>query len=609
MTSQNKDDESTSKNKENRRGRSILKDVAKARKENRKFETKFSSYLGLVAKTMVPITIDDWKTTPQHIKDSVWTDVTQAFEIDESRMKYVLGKVGELARSFRKQLGKLVHDEEGNINDQPPPKYASIISLDEWTEFVSMRTSEEFQLREMGTDATYVPRHELWMAARLHATGDIMDENVQQVWDECVSVSESVTQGEHLPPNQDILLKALKSAEHPGRVRAVGYGVTKGEYFPRLPRKKEARVPTDEFEAMKKELVHLRSMVEKNNQYCESLRGEKRGDASKSDKDSCPPIIPEGVTPCDLYTNNPTYHLVGRGSVYNQLGDTLHNRPLPPEHVRVGVEIVLDGNAPLPVPNEDAGLLLLDDALGAHVAWPIGLIDLKIKQFQQPNEHDKDTIPTKESVASGNEISVQKPVNLYGSSDKVPYLTFLHTYVKDSLTRQWDVPMPKEIFNEEYTELLSHSDIYEIINHEWLGSCTICVYVRDHWMLVVVNPTTEIVYYLDSLGVNIGQRQQLRRMFDNAIKIYRANKGTKVSKVKFSNIKWTMIKCPTQDNGSDCGYYVLRYMKEILLCSQEGVIPHEYFSTYRLEKYSTELIDEVKQEWCRYVLETIITNK
>ncbi|KAJ1389227.1 hypothetical protein SESBI_38439, partial [Sesbania bispinosa] len=67
-------------------------------------KAKFGSYLGLVAKTIVPITIEDWKTTPQHIKDKVWNDVTQAFEIDESRMKYVLGKVGELARSFRKQL-------------------------------------------------------------------------------------------------------------------------------------------------------------------------------------------------------------------------------------------------------------------------------------------------------------------------------------------------------------------------------------------------------------------------------------------------------------------------------------------------------------------------
>ncbi|KAJ1404632.1 putative transposase, Ptta/En/Spm, plant [Sesbania bispinosa] len=256
-------------------------------------------------------------------------------------MKYVRGKVGELARSFRKQLGKLVHDDEGNINEHPPPKYASIISMDEWTEFVSMRTCEEFQrlseenrarasnyahkyrksrlgyaqleqnmLRKIGPNATYVPRHELWRAARLHNSGNVMDENVQQVWEECVSVSQSVSQGERrLEPNEDILLKALKDPEHPGRVRAIGY-------------------------------------------------------------------------------DNPLYHLVGRGSVYNQLGETLHNRPLPAEHVRVGVEIVLEGNAPLSVPNEDARLIILDDALGAHVAWPIGLIDLKIKCPVQDNGSD-----------------------------------------------------------------------------------------------------------------------------------------------------------------------------------------------------------------------------
>ncbi|KAJ1389742.1 Ulp1 protease family, C-terminal catalytic domain [Sesbania bispinosa] len=128
-------------------------------------------------------------------------------------------------------------------------------------------------------------------------------------------------------------------------------------------------------------------------------------------------------------------------------------------------------------------------------------------------------------------------------------------------------------------------------------------------MLVVVNLTAEIVYYLDSLGVNIGQRLEMRKMFDNAIKIYRANKGTKVTKIKFTNIKWMKIKCPIQDNGSDCGYYVLRFMREILHCSEEGVIPHEYFPAYRSDKYSTEQIEEVKQEWCRYVFENIIISK
>ncbi|KAJ1409614.1 hypothetical protein SESBI_22671 [Sesbania bispinosa] len=391
MTSQNKDDESTSKNKENRRGRSILKDVAKARKENRKFEvgwnnrdqpidsnkTKFSSYLGLVAKTMV-----GGGNNPNFTQSPLCVlCCIAAFEIDESRMKYVLGKVGELARILENSWGKLVHDEEGNINDQPPPKW------------VPMRLT--------------FPATNCVMAARLHVTGDIMDENVNKFGMSVYQVSESVTQGEHLPPGPGHFTKGLE--------------------------------------------------------VCKNILD----------------VLGLGVTPCDLYTNNPTYHLVGRGSVYNQLGDTLHNRPLPPEHVRGGVEIVLDGNAPLPVPNEDAGLLLLDDALGAHVAWPIGLIDLKIKVVVQS--------------ALGT-----KYVGSWSWLLSIPQLKLFITWI--------------------------------------------------HWVSILDNVI------------------QLRRMFDNAIKIYRANKGT---------------KC----------------------------LPRIMVQTVRLEKYSTELIDEVKQEWCRYVLETIITNK
>ncbi|KAJ1391136.1 Ulp1 protease family, C-terminal catalytic domain [Sesbania bispinosa] len=143
--------------------------------------------------------------------------------------------------------------------------------------------------------------------------------------------------------------------------------------------------------------------------------------------------------------------------------------------------------------------------------------------------------------------------------------------------------------------------------------------VPNMWMsrFCFINPTKiglEYTHQSQYIGQIFIERNQSNTLFlapynTGAIKIYRANKDTKVSKVKFSNIKWTMIKCPIQDNGSDCGYYVLRYMKEILLCSEEGVIPHEYFPTYKFEKYSTEHIDEVKQEWCRYVLENIITNK
>ncbi|KAJ1391483.1 hypothetical protein SESBI_36592 [Sesbania bispinosa] len=189
-----------------------------------------------------------------------------------------------------------------------------------------------------------------------------MDENSQQV-----SIKQSVSQGERLELDEDILVKALKVPEHPGRVRAMGYGVRKSDYYPRVPRKKPQHSQS-EIDTMKKEMKFLLARLEKLERNQKEPTEEVMGVPCNSVKDSHPPIIPEGVTPCDLYSNNPSYHMVGKGSVYNQLGVTLHNHPLPGDHVRVGVEIVLEGNAPLPVPNEDAGLFVLDDALGTHVA-------------------------------------------------------------------------------------------------------------------------------------------------------------------------------------------------------------------------------------------------
>ncbi|KAJ1409550.1 hypothetical protein SESBI_22605 [Sesbania bispinosa] len=275
--------------------------------------------------------------------------------------------------------------------------------------------------------------------------GDVMDENVQQVWEQRLSVINTVwSQGERLEPNEDILLKALKAPEHPGCVRAMGYGVCKTRLLATSSGKKEAKVDKSKFEAMKKELIYLWGKVENNDQSIKKLTKENMGEPSRSGN-SCSPIIPEGVTPCDLYSDNPSYHLVGRGSVYNQFGDTLHNRPLPAEHVRVGVEIVFEGNAPLHVPNEDAGLIILDDALGAHVAWPIGLIDLKITHSTQSKDNEKDTRNTKESVASRKETDVQKLVKLIGfSKNNIHTVSSLLCYVKEGYTigHQWDVPCP-----------------------------------------------------------------------------------------------------------------------------------------------------------------------
>ena len=60
--------------------------------------------------------------------------------------------------------------------------------------------------------------------------------------------------------------------------------------------------------------------------------------------------------------------------MHNTLGDSLHHRPLPDEHMKVSVDVALDLDVLLPVPNIVAETTLLRDSVGSFVAWPSDLI-------------------------------------------------------------------------------------------------------------------------------------------------------------------------------------------------------------------------------------------
>ncbi|XP_027912612.1 uncharacterized protein LOC114172214 [Vigna unguiculata] len=112
----------------------------------------------------------------------------------------------------------------------------------------------------------------------------------------------------------------------------------------------------------------------------------------------------------------------------------------------------------------------------------------------------------------------------------------------------------------------------------------------------------EIIYYLDPLAKDINIRQDLKKLFDMVKQTYRAQRGSMVSKSKLSNIKWTPIKCPKQSNGHDCGYYICRYMKEIVTYCEGGTIPIDYFPSCRCQQYSDNQIIEVREDWCFYLI-------
>lgn len=53
--------------------------------------------------------------------------------------------------------------------------------------------------------------------------------------------------------------------------------------------------------------------------------------------------------------------------MYNILGDTLHNRPLPPGHVKVGIQVDVEPRALLPQPIGDE-FKVVADVVGGFVA-------------------------------------------------------------------------------------------------------------------------------------------------------------------------------------------------------------------------------------------------
>ena len=73
----------------------------------------------------------------------------------------------------------------------------------------------------------------------------------------------------------------------------------------------------------------------------------------------------------------PQYRIVAIGKVINTAGaNTIHNMVIPPNHARVAIEVVNERDAILPVPNPSADMMVINEAVGSYVAWPIELIIL-----------------------------------------------------------------------------------------------------------------------------------------------------------------------------------------------------------------------------------------
>ncbi|KAB2625552.1 ubiquitin-like-specific protease ESD4 [Pyrus ussuriensis x Pyrus communis] len=113
-----------------------------------------------------------------------------------------------------------------------------------------------------------------------------------------------------------------------------------------------------------------------------------------------------------------------------------------------------------------------------------------------------------------------------------------------------------------------------------------------HWLLVIIDPYEELVYYMDLLNW-IQIDPGMKNIVELALKMFKAQKGIKGRK----NINWKVVQCPLQEGTVECGYYVMKYMKEIVDDPNCSII------TKFKEKatYTQQEIDALRIEWAEYV--------
>ncbi|KAI3707988.1 hypothetical protein L2E82_36971 [Cichorium intybus] len=82
-------------------------------------------------------------------------------------------------------------------------------------------------------------------------------------------------------------------------------------------------------------------------------------------------------------------------------------------------------------------------------------------------------------------------------------------------------------------------------------------------------------------------------MIEVALSLYAMQSGSK----KRVNIKWINVLCPLQPGDTECGYYVLKFMKAVV---DEGlqVLNNNFWGK---NGYTNAELDDLREEWATYV--------
>ncbi|KAL5146485.1 hypothetical protein HKD37_06G016310 [Glycine soja] len=310
-----------------------------------------------------------------------------------------------------------------------------------------------------------IKRHVKWKLARTKKTGDMTSEAATEIADKIDALEEQASQGSFVTHGQ-----------HPGRVRAVGAGITIKQYFGSTSRTSSiapeylqqlTQQIKDQLEDSITEKFTRRLMLSLSQMQSQGLALPPEPDvrpsaARVSTKESC--VDPSGNDPdtddsykCGLYIEEYPSRLVALGRVYEG-STTIHNIPLLHDQVKVGVEEIRDADALIPVLTKE--VKVMGQALNTFFAWLTHLV-------KRLSEHGV-VGPAKPADRPDDEVNDP----LYLMTLTIPQL-----FLKP-LQVMWDATL-FGLFNENFPLYIKHEDLSEIAHG---GQC-LSISVIQLWIL------------------------------------------------------------------------------------------------------------------------------
>ncbi|KAI5322892.1 hypothetical protein L3X38_031964 [Prunus dulcis] len=224
--------------------------------------SEMQSYIGVLARSRVPLVDMKWAQIPKDIKEQIWEAVDIAFVVGQGGKNSVLASAAKKWKDFKSTLTRhyiLPYTNDKERLSQPPETY-KFIEKAQWDAFVASRLSKDFesvhsqhaQIREKleynhrlsrngyaGLEdqleetmpGVEIDRSTLWKRARQDKHGNISDPKVAEKAKLIDELQKQVSEGKvSVSGSNDVLTMAL-GPEHPGRVRGVGAGISPRQYF------------------------------------------------------------------------------------------------------------------------------------------------------------------------------------------------------------------------------------------------------------------------------------------------------------------------------------------------------------------------------------------